>query len=126
MSLPYLELPHLCRICCFRAQVSSVRAALDKHSERLDEALLSNCFAWMKKCQDDRMDTMVALLQKVLQLYAAKALRGQEAEVRLAAALGLDSWLTTGQQPCQVLVVQHCAALRLSSPSSQAGAVCDE
>jgi hypothetical protein len=36
----------------------------------------------MKKCQDDRMDTMVALLQKVLQLYAAKALRGQEAEVR--------------------------------------------
>ncbi|WIA10009.1 hypothetical protein OEZ85_010221 [Tetradesmus obliquus] len=61
-------------------QVSSVRAALDKHSERLDEALLSNCFAWMKKCQDDRMDTMVALLQKVLQLYAAKALRGQEAE----------------------------------------------
>jgi hypothetical protein len=60
-----------------------VRAALDRYSDRLDEALLSNCFAWMKKCQDDRMDTMVALLQKVLQLYAAKALRGQEAEVRL-------------------------------------------
>lgn len=60
------------------AQVASVRAALDKHSDRLDEALLSNCFAWMKKCQDDRMDTMVTLLQKVLQLYAAKALKGPE------------------------------------------------
>eukprot|EP00882_Tetradesmus_deserticola_P010074 GHRQ01010644.1.p1 GENE.GHRQ01010644.1~~GHRQ01010644.1.p1 ORF type:complete len:389 (+),score=148.19 GHRQ01010644.1:331-1497(+) len=63
-----------------KEQVSSVRAALERYSDRLDEALLSNCFAWMKKCQDDRMDTMVALLQKVLQLYAAKALRGQEAE----------------------------------------------
>jgi len=60
------------------AQVASVRAALDKHSDRLDEALLSNCFAWMKKCQDDRMDTMVTLLQKVLQLYAAKALKGPD------------------------------------------------
>jgi hypothetical protein len=60
------------------AQVSAVRAALDKHSDRLDEALLSNCFAWMKKCQDDRMDTMVTLLQKVLQLYASRALKGPE------------------------------------------------
>lgn len=62
-----------------------MRAALDRHADRLDEALLSNCFAWMKKCTDDRMDTMVALLQKVLQLYAAKALRGQESEVRARA-----------------------------------------
>jgi flagellar biosynthesis regulator FlaF len=60
------------------AQVAAVRAALDKHSDRLDEALLSNCFAWMKKCQDDRMDTMVTLLQKILQLYASKALKGPE------------------------------------------------
>jgi hypothetical protein len=59
-------------------QVAAVRAALDKHSDRLDEALLSNCFAWMKKCQDDRMDTMVTLLQKVLQLYASKVLKGPE------------------------------------------------
>ncbi|KAF8069580.1 PUR3 [Scenedesmus sp. PABB004] len=97
------------------AQVAAVRAALEKHASRLDEALLSNCFAWMKKCADDGMvrgvaqqaagsalagrpcpvpgsprlahcgarppqDTMVALLQKVLQLYAAAALRGAETE----------------------------------------------
>lgn len=60
------------------AQVTAVRAALDKHADRLDEAMLSNCFAWMKKCQDDRMDTMVTLLQKVLQLYASKVLKGPE------------------------------------------------
>lgn len=67
-------------------QVAAVRAALDKYADRLDEGLLSNCFAWMKKCQDDRMDTMVTLLQKVLQLYAAKALKGQETEVRRASS----------------------------------------
>lgn len=65
-------------------QVAAVRAALDKYGDRLDEGLLSNCFAWIKKCQDDGMDTMVTLLQKVLQLYAAKMLRGQETEVSRA------------------------------------------
>lgn len=76
-------------LCC-RLQVTAVRAALDKYADQLDEGLLSNCFAWMKKCQDDRMDTMVALLQKVLQLYAAKALRGQEAEVMQGRARHLN------------------------------------
>ncbi len=30
----------------------------------LDEALLSNAFAWMRKAADDRLGGMVALLQK--------------------------------------------------------------
>lgn len=38
------------------------------------QALLSNAFAWMRKASDDKLDGMVALLQKVLQLYAAKTL----------------------------------------------------
>lgn len=46
-------------------QVASVRAALDRHSEGLDEALLSNAFAWIRKCTEDRFDTMVQLIQKV-------------------------------------------------------------
>lgn len=77
-------------------QVASVRAALNKYADQLDEGLLSNCFAWMKKCQDDRMDTMVALLQKVLQLYAAKALKGQETEV----GPGTTAYLLSLQQLC--------------------------
>lgn len=52
---------------CFPAatQVNAVRAALDRHSEQLDEALLSNAFAWIRKCTEDRFDTMVQLIQKV-------------------------------------------------------------
>jgi hypothetical protein len=38
------------------------------------QALLSNAFAWMRKASDDKLDGMVALLQKLLQLYAARAL----------------------------------------------------
>lgn len=32
------------------------------------------------KCAEDRFDTMVQLIQKVLQLYAAKQLKGPETE----------------------------------------------
>lgn len=87
-------------------QVAAVRAALDKYGDRLDEGLLSNCFAWMKKCQDDRMDTMVALLQKILQLYAAKALQGQETEV--STSLGLLSATYSAH-----LLVVRCASCRM-------------
>ncbi len=38
------------------------------------QALLSNAFAWMRKASEDSLDGMVALLQKVLQLYAGKVL----------------------------------------------------
>ncbi|KAJ9529425.1 hypothetical protein QJQ45_013720 [Haematococcus lacustris] len=61
------------------SQVQSIRAALDRNSDRLDEALLSNAFAWIRKCSEDGFDTMVALIQKVLQLYAAKQLQAPEA-----------------------------------------------
>lgn len=62
-------------------QVAKVRASLDANGDRLDEALLSNAFAWIRKCSEDRFDSMSALIQKVLQLYAARALRGPEKAV---------------------------------------------
>ncbi len=41
-----------------------MRRAVAAHRGSLDEALLSNAFAWMRKAADDRLDGMVALLQK--------------------------------------------------------------
>ncbi|KXZ43858.1 hypothetical protein GPECTOR_79g137 [Gonium pectorale] len=61
-------------------QVEGVREALDRHADRLDEALLSNAFAWIKKSSEDGFDGMVQLLQVVLQLYAARELRTQETQ----------------------------------------------
>ena len=54
------------------------------------QALLSNAFAWMRKASDDQLEGMVALLQKVLQLYAASTLsdpRAGEVERRLRSVL---------------------------------------
>jgi hypothetical protein len=53
---------------------------MDRSAEALDEALLSNAFAYIKKASDDRFDSLVQLLQKILQLYAARSLRGPEKE----------------------------------------------
>ena len=55
------------------------------------QALLSNAFAWMRKASDDHLEGMVALLQKVLQLYAASTLSESGAGVpaiRLWSKLG--------------------------------------
>jgi len=41
----------------------------------LGESVLSTVDAWAKKADDDGLDGMVAILRKVLQLYAARALR---------------------------------------------------
>ena len=34
-------------------QVSRARGALDRHASQLDEAMLSNAYAWIRKCQQD-------------------------------------------------------------------------
>lgn len=55
-------------------QSHSMQQALDRHLGSADEALLSTAFSWMRKAADDKQDGMIALIQKMLQLYAAKAL----------------------------------------------------
>ena len=47
------------------AQADAMRREVAARKGELDEALLSNAFAWMRKAADDRLDGMVALLQKV-------------------------------------------------------------
>lgn len=46
--------------------------ALDDNSDTLDEAFLSSCFAYIKKASDDGLSEIVYLLQRILQLYAAR------------------------------------------------------
>ena len=47
---------------------------MEARAQHLDEALLSNAYAWMRKSHDDGLDGMVALLQKALQTYASIAI----------------------------------------------------
>lgn len=94
-------------------QVTNLRAALDKHSDRLDEALLSNAFAWIRKCSEDRFDTMVALIQKVLQLYAAKQLRGEDSN----GVEGVVNQILWAEEPeWGPLIKRHAAEGAISEP----------
>lgn len=47
---------------------------MEERAEYLDEGLLSNAFAWMQKASTDGLEGVVLVLQKVLQLYAARSL----------------------------------------------------
>ncbi len=81
------------------------------------QALLSNAFAWMRKASEDSLDGMVALLQKVLQLYAAKALSdsgaGALTTVVLASILTVK---TQSRHPSPKLASTGCIE-RLDAPS---------
>ena len=61
--------------------VGRLRSSLQKYRKegKVDEAMLANCFSWMRKASDDRIDGMVTLLQKVLQVYAATELSSAKA-----------------------------------------------
>ena len=78
------------------------------------QALLSNAFAWMRKASDDKLDGMVALLQKALQLYAAKTLSssGAGAHNIIAQLTALFTW-QFGSSPATLPSCAHpmCTAV---------------
>ncbi|KAK9809392.1 hypothetical protein WJX73_001610 [Symbiochloris irregularis] len=84
-------------------QRAAMQQAMEDRSEHLDEALLSNAYAWMRKASDDGLEGVVGLIQKVLQVYAALALKvnsPDKSEVALNEVLAADegSWSTELQE----------------------------
>ena len=61
-------------------KVEAMRAVMKGQADQIDEAVLSSCFAWIKKASDDKLDGMVYILQTVLQIYASLALAGDESK----------------------------------------------
>lgn len=55
-------------------KIAAMRDVMQSNYGSLDEALLSSCFAWMKKASDDKLDGMVYILQTILQIYASMEL----------------------------------------------------
>jgi len=79
------------RIAAMRTSLQSI------DSTSLDEGFLSTVDAWMKKSLDDGLDGMVAILQKVLQIYAGYAIKN--ARVKLQADVGAS---VSGQNQAKV------------------------
>jgi hypothetical protein len=46
--------------------------ALQDNRDGLDEAFLASCFAYIQKASEDNLDDVVVLIQRVLQMYAAR------------------------------------------------------
>jgi flagellar biosynthesis regulator FlaF len=68
-------------------RVSAMKDVMMANYGAVDEALLSSCFAWMKKASDDKLDGMVYILQTVLQLYASIELAGESTSEALGKVL---------------------------------------
>lgn len=52
----------------------ALKAAVTDNFSTLDQTFLSTVNSWMKKSQEDKLDGMVGILQKVLQFWASQAL----------------------------------------------------
>lgn len=55
-------------------RLAEMRAEVRKNADSLDEGVISTIFAYMKKANEDGLDGMVLIFQKVLQLYASEEL----------------------------------------------------
>ncbi|PRW58323.1 hypothetical protein C2E21_3211 [Chlorella sorokiniana] len=55
-------------------KLEAMQAVMAANASGLDESLLASCYSWMRKAAEDKLDGMVALLQKVLQVYACQQL----------------------------------------------------
>lgn len=45
---------------------------LEEHRDELGEPFLASCFAYLEKASKDQLDEIVLLIQRILQLYAAR------------------------------------------------------
>jgi len=91
-----------------RERVDAMRIAMEKlDPDTLDEGFLTTVDAWMNKSQQDGMDGMVGIMQKVLQQYAGIAI--SRARLELQASVGA-AVAGKGQAKADVLLAEQEAA----------------
>ena len=89
-------------------RVSAMRMVMNKiHPAEQDETFLSTIDAWMNKSHEDGLDGMVAIMQKVLQIYAGESIARARVELQanVAAAVAGEA-----QQAADQLVAKEEAA----------------
>ena len=56
------------------SNINRLRDRIENRFDDIDESVISTAFAWMQKSQEQQMDGMVAIIQRMLQLYGGIAL----------------------------------------------------
>ncbi|KAJ1496319.1 hypothetical protein T484DRAFT_1606697, partial [Baffinella frigidus] len=103
-------------------RLAAMRAEVVKNADILDEGVVSTVFSYMKRANDDGLDGMVLIFQKVLQLYASEELLaskpGNAVLERLLAAdsdewdailSGLETLLGAVQRSVETVVLQKAS-----------------
>jgi flagellar biosynthesis regulator FlaF len=95
-----------------KSKVVAMKDVMVANADSIDEALLSSCFAWMKKASDDKLEGMVYILQTVLQIYASMELGKDQKD--------------TSEELVQVLQAQESEWEGLIKEFSNAGKISEE
>ncbi|KAI3433341.1 hypothetical protein D9Q98_003159 [Chlorella vulgaris] len=102
-------------------KLEAMRKVMAAQSEGLDESLLAACYSWMRKSAEEKLDGMVVLLQKVLQLYACQQLStGQGAagsRERSGGEAAVDELLAADESMWTRLLRQQVSEAGLSEPA---------
>lgn len=99
------------------SKTESMRLVMDSRADQLDEALLSSCFAFMKKASDDNLDGMVLILQTVLQLYASRELASSGGENPSEAEQHLIEVLSARESNWESLIKEKATSGIISEES---------
>lgn len=98
------------------ASTSTLQRAVDERFKSMDEALLSNAYAWMRRCKEDGLTEVYLVLQQILQLFAAKSLvdssgNGDRAD---RADASLDAVISSAPQSWEQVLQEHISQKQLA------------
>eukprot|EP00854_Cymbomonas_tetramitiformis_P003637 gene3637-4574_t len=85
-------------------KTDAMKKVMELRGDLVDESVIANAYAWIRKSSEDSLDGMVTILQTVLQLYAARTLSsskfasadadGAVGEVNALLGADVDKWDT--------------------------------
>lgn len=101
------------RVPLSHGEVESMRQAIKQRADRVDEAVLANAYAWMRKANTDNLPGMVEVIQTALQLYAGLALSAP------ASSNPLDVVLAAVPSEWDSLLMEEFQSGRLNEESFQ-------
>jgi hypothetical protein len=76
--------------------------ALEEYQDDLGEPFLASCFAYLQKAAEDKLDEIMFLIQRILQMYAAKQWSQTDAEGQHDALL--QDVLTADPQNWEIMI----------------------
>lgn len=111
------------------AKVADLRKAVTERAAVLDETFLSTANAWMRKCEEDKLDGMVTIIQQALQCYAGNALIGtsdSQDEAGASCAACVDEILAVDPTQWDLLLTKKLVSIGETPPPFTSASILEE